>query len=174
MNNFDKFSIKVILLFLLAIYLFFYWLFYFYTGHNLTVNADYKPIITKSKIYKIYLKWKAQPKKEFVKILTSECKKQKARNIKHCIKVWISINYAESSFKSFDLGLQSKDKSIKRGVKQYNKYWYKAKDWFFFYGDKNKVWKSNYCTSEESSWSKKWCPNGRKNFDRIYFNINFN
>ena len=69
---------------------------------------------------------------------------------------------------SMSVLVASKDKSIKRRVTSYNKYRYKAQDWYFFYGDKGSLGKSRYCTSEVSSSSKVWCPFWRKNFDSFY------
>ncbi len=137
---------------------------------------DYKVFdkkVDKISYEKLSIKWVKKPPFKLYSSLKDECTKQKARNIKHCIKTWISLNYAESSFKTLDLWLKSKDTSIKYWVKQYNKYWYKSKNWHFFYWDKNEIWKSNYCVTEHSSWSKKWCPNWKINFEKIYFNLHF-
>lgn len=105
--------------------------------------------------------------------LKIECINQKARNIEHCLRTWLSIAYAESTWnvKNNYFWLTSEDKSIKSWVTRYNKYWYKAKSWFFFYWDRWKLWASHYCTDEHSSWSKLGCPNGRKNFDHIFFQL---
>ena len=127
------------------------------TYQNLLDNSTVKPP------FKIYSRLKDQ------------CFEQNVKNKEHCIKVWLSIAYAESSWKDYStpFGLQSKDKWYKKWVKSYKKYWYKAKNGFFFYGDWWKYWPSRYCPSEESSGSTKWCPNGRKNFDNTFSQINF-
>lgn len=105
--------------------------------------------------------------------LRNECSVQNAKNQFHCIKTGLSIAYAESSWKDLytPFGLQSKDKSVKKWVKSYNKYWYTAKNGFFFYGDWGQYGRSHYCTDEESSGSKKGCPNGRKNFNKVYYSL---
>ena len=84
--------------------------------------------------------------------------------------MWIAK--AESNFKWGDhwyFGMVgSKDKSISRRVKSYNRYRYKADNGFFFYGTRGKLSKSHYCTSEESSNSPVGCPFGSRNFDSFY------
>lgn len=121
---------------------------------------------------KLKIKWKKPPFKIYSK-LKDECFKQDVKNKKHCIKVWLSIAYAESSWKDnhTPFGLQSEDKSFKKWVSSYKKYWYKAKDGSFFYWKNWKAWKSHYCLSEDSSWIKWWCPNWLKNFNSIFYNI---
>ena len=127
------------------------------TYENLINNSSIKPP------FKIYHQLKDQ------------CFAQKVKNKEHCIKVWLSIAYAESSWKDYKtpFWLQSKEKWFRKWVSSYKKYWYKAKNGFFFYGDWGKLWLSRYCTSEESSGSTKWCPNGRINWDYIYNNLHF-
>jgi len=99
-----------------------------------------------------------------------ECNKQKTKNIHNCIKTTLAVNYAESTWNiPVNFWIRAKDNNIKWFVTRYNKFWYKAKEWSFFYGSDWKVWKSHYCTSEKSSWSVKWCPNGEKNFNYIFF-----
>ena len=99
---------------------------------------------------------------------------QTATDPQHCFGVWLSISNAESNMCNTKTShwcfgmVWAKDKSAYRWVKSYNKYRYKATDGFFFYGDKWILSKSRYCTSEESSKSKVWCPAWRKNFDTIY------
>lgn len=103
---------------------------------------------------------------------------QTATDPQHCFGVWLSISNAESNMckaksSHWCFGLVwAKDKSAYRWVKSYNKYRYKATNWFYFYGDRWQLWKSRYCTSEDSSWSKVGCPAWRKNFDSIYSQYN--
>ena len=105
--------------------------------------------------------------------LERECRVQKVRNNFHCIKTGLSIAFAESSWKNTTtpFGLQSYEKWFRKWVSSYNNHWYKAQDWFFFYWDLGKLGMSHYCTDEESSGSKKGCPNGRKNFDSTWNSI---
>jgi len=120
----------------------------------------------------IQVTWIKKPPKQMYLELKNECLKQKVKNAKHCIKTWLAINFAEASFRTKDLGLQSKDKSVKFWVKQYKKYWYTTKEWWRFYWyNKNKPAETRYCMSEYSSQSIWWCPNWRKNFNIIFFNI---
>lgn len=108
--------------------------------------------------------------KEFAQELMKECKGT-AKSPNHCFIVGASIAKAESNYTDiwwWYFWLQSEEKTINRWIKSYNLYWYKAKDWFFFYWDWGKLGKSQYCTDELSSWSKLWCPNGRKNFHTIW------
>ena len=120
----------------------------------------------------LFIKWTKKPPKYIYLWLKNECIKQKAKEVKHCIKIWLAINYAESSFNSSDLWLQSKDKSFKYWVKQYKKFWYKWKEWgrFYWYNSKKPA-ETHYCMSEESSWSIWYCKNWRNNFNKIFFNI---
>lgn len=108
--------------------------------------------------------------KDLVNWLRNEC--QSATNPNHCFGVGMWIAKAESNYKGGDhwyFGMVgSKDKSISRRVKSYNRYRYKADNWFFFYWDRGQLGKSHYCTSEESSNSKVGCPNGKINFDSFY------
>lgn len=94
----------------------------------------------------------------------------------HCIKTGLSIAFAESSWKESksQFGLQSKKKDVKTWVQKYTKYWFKAQEWGHFYG----YWPwvvapSHYCMSEKSSGKKGYCPNGRKSFNKVFFNIKF-
>ena len=119
------------------------------------------------------ISWSTKPPFKIYSMLKDECFVQDVLNKKHCIRTWLSINYAESSFNSLDLWLTCEDKSVKNWVKKYKKWWYKAQDWHFFYWDWGELGKSHYCTSELSSWSKKWCPFWKINFDSIFFNLKF-
>jgi hypothetical protein len=93
-------------------------------------------------------------------------------NYHHCIKTWLAIAYAESTFNNQNnyFWLMSKDKSIKSWVTRYVKYWYTAKEWSFFYWKNGISGESRYCMSEESSWSVGWCPNWLRNFNYIFMN----
>lgn len=158
----EAFAIVGIILFWLALFAFFF------------MEADAKePKITYDNLY-----IEGTDKKPPFKIyhqLKDECYAQEVNDKTHCIKTGLSIAYAESSWKDHHtpFGLQSKDKSYKKWVSSYKKYWHTATDWFFFYGDWGKLGRSHYCTSEESSGSSKGCPNGKLNFESIYFSLKF-
>jgi len=116
-----------------------------------------------------------EPPFEIYSKLKDECFAQDVEDKEHCIKTGLAIAYAECTWKDYEtpFGLQSKDKSYKKWVSSYKKFWYTARDGHFFYGDWGEYGKSRYCTSEESSWSSKGCPNWRRNFNSVYYNINF-
>jgi hypothetical protein len=136
-------------------------------------KADYKPKITYNNLF---IKWFIKPPFKLYSRLKNECFKQKARNKEHCIKVWLSIAYAESSWKDLSTwyGLQSEKKDTQQWVKQYKLYWWKWKEWgrFYWYSS-NKPAETRYCMSEKSSWSIWYCKNWRKNFNKIFFNLHF-
>lgn len=94
------------------------------------------------------------------------------KNYHHCLKTWLAIAYAESTMDNQNnyFWLTSDDKSIKSWVSRYSKYWYKAKNWAFFYWSNWKAWPSMYCLSEFSSDTNWWCPNWQKNFNHIFLN----
>lgn len=100
---------------------------------------------------------------------------QDATDPVHCFWVWLSISKAESQMWNGWIGhwyfgmMWAKDKSATRRVKSYNKYWYKAQDGKYFYGDKWVMPVSRYCTSEHSSNSSVWCPNGKANYNSIRY-----
>ena len=82
---------------------------------------------------------------------------------KNCFWVWLAINFNETSFKSYSFWMKKND-NFKWFAKNYNKYWYSNKwDMWFFYWRNWIVWKSYYCTEEESSWANGRCPNWLKN-----------
>lgn len=107
-------------------------------------------------------------------ILIKECDNNARISWRHCKILASSIANAESNiwkwayrhnifwinnWKKFN----SDEESIKDWVKRYNKYWYRLHyfPWDFY---KNKwVWVTHYCTSEESSNTKNWCPFWLKN-----------
>lgn len=98
---------------------------------------------------------------------------QSAKDPIHCFWIWLSIAGAESWFKSWRSHwyfwmIRPKDKSSYRRVQIYNTKRYKAKDWYFFYWDRWVLPPSRYCTSEHSSNSAVWCPNGRNNFNATW------
>lgn len=107
--------------------------------------------------------------------LKDECYAQDVRDKEHCIRYWLAVAYAESSWKYYNtpFGLQSAEKWYKKWVRSYNKYWYTATNAHFFYGDWGQYGRSHYCTSEESSGSNYGCPNGRRNAQRVIDSINF-
>jgi len=130
-------------------------------------NASYEGQIT----YEKMIHWSSvKPPFIIYSRLKDECYAQNARDKWHCIKTWLSIAYAECSWKDINtpFWLQSYEKWYKKWVRSYNKYWYKSQNWFFFYWDWWKYGASHYCTSEESSWSHYGCPNWRRNFDNVY------
>ena len=55
-----------------------------------------------------------------------------------------------------------------RWIKSYNRYWYKSPLPYHYYPARGDVSRTRYCTDEESSWSKKWCPNGLKHATYVY------
>jgi len=120
----------------------------------------------------------------FAKNIIKECKST-AKDPIRCIKIWASISGAESSwwyncFKNNCMGMggrkisyKTKKEWVKDWVRRYNKYWYKQKNPNGFYPLKGKKSPTRYCTSEHSSRSKVWCPNGNKNAWAIWNQINF-
>ena len=123
-----------------------------------------KPVV-KNKMTRLEFCNKQWASKEFCERLKKEC--DKTRNGIKCFWVWMSISYAETTtFKHF--WIRRKDNTPEWFAKRWNKYWYKGDGGFFFYWDWGKLWPSHYCTDEHSSWSKKWCPNWRKNFNFMY------
>lgn len=155
----------------IIIWLFIWYCIYIISIFTWKVEADYIKITYDN----LYVKWFKKPPFKLYSRLKNECFKQEARNKEHCIKIWLSIAYAESSWKDnhTPFWLQSKEKGFNKWVKSYNLYWYKAKNQYFFYWKDWKKPKSNYCLSEESSWSQGWCPNGWKNFAKIFYNLTF-
>ncbi len=108
--------------------------------------------------------------------LKDECYAQDVEDKEHCIRVGLSIAFAESSWKDnhTPFWLQSKDKSFKKWVSSYKKYWYKWNEWGHFYWySSDKPAPTRYCMSEESSNSNGFCPNGRKNFNKVFYNLTF-
>jgi len=92
------------------------------------------------------------------------------KNQVHCFGIGLSIAGAEAWFRSWRKHwyfgmIRPKDKSAYRWVQIYKTKRYSAQDWYFFYGDRGVLSPSRYCTSEHSSNSSVWCPNGRKNFN---------
>lgn len=141
--------------------------------HTIITNT---PSVSNEKdpvLYAIEVSWN----EELVNNLWTAC--QTATNPKHCLWVGMSIAKAESNWKSWKHWyfwlMASADKSVENRVWRYNKYWYKATDWYFFYWDRGKLPPSRYCTSEDSSWSSVWCPNGKNNFNsfRLSYKKNF-
>ena len=98
---------------------------------------------------------------------------QSAKDPIHCFWIGLSIAGAEAWFKSWRAHwyfgmIRPKDKSSYRRVQIYNTKRYKAQDWYFFYWDRGVYPPSRYCTSEHSSNSAVWCPNGRNNFNATW------
>lgn len=137
-----------------------------------TTWADEEPKITYANLS---IEWMEKPPFKLYSRLKDECYAQNVKDKAHCIRTWLSIAYAESSWKdlSTPFWLQSKEKWYKKWVKSYKLFWHKAQDWHFFYWDWGELGKSYYCTSEQSSWSNLWCPFWKKNFERIFYNLKF-
>ncbi len=107
--------------------------------------------------------------------LKIECDKN-AINPDHCLRTWLSIAFAESTFWNYGISnnyfwLMSEDKSIKSWVSRYVRFWYTANSWEFFYWSKDKVAKSRYCLSENSSWSVWYCENWLKNYLYMWYKL---
>lgn len=114
--------------------------------------------------------------KTLIAELDEACKESK--NYNHCFGIWLAISKAESQMgnKNTSHGyfgrVGAKDKSTQWFVKAYNKYYYKESkynEWgmFYWYWPKKPA-PTSYCTSEESSKSVWYCPNGRWHFNSIY------
>lgn len=142
-------------------------------------NASYDPKIEK---YRDIMEDKANSKTvdRIIRSCVNQYNKLENKewiNKYKCIKVSFAIMCNESScwkyYKNYSIHWIQKDfnselEAINTFTKTYYKYWYKAKDWSFFYWTANKSAPSRYCTSEESSWSIWHCPNWRKHFDYFY------
>ena len=107
------------------------------------------------------------------KLIINQCKKT-AKDPKRCILAAAAIGLNETNackyaYQNSCFWLQksynSAEESIKDFVKTYNRFWYKYKDWSFFYGHKWISPKSHFCMSEKSSGAKGWCPNWLKHFE---------
>lgn len=111
---------------------------------------------------------------DIAKVVVKECKKQ-TKDPRHCVEMLSSILWSESSggnqcnannctgMQWWSRVYKTKTEGIKDWIQIYNKYWYKAEWMSFFYSPRWQLPKSRYCTSEYSSNSKIWCPNGLKN-----------
>lgn len=98
--------------------------------------------------------------------------KDKALDPRHCVIAWASIVKNESSGgkrcknnNCFWIGggkvkYDTVEKWVEDWVARYIKWWHKAQSASFFYPAKWQVSRSKYCTSEYSSDSSVWCPNG--------------
>ncbi len=110
-------------------------------------------------------------KQDLIDTLRDAC--ETADDPHHCFGVWLAISNAESNMWKAKSShwyfwlVWAKDKSATRRVQTYKRKRYKAKNGYFFYGSKGKLAPSRYCTSEHSSNSNVWCPNGAKNFDTV-------
>ena len=62
--------------------------------------------------------------------LKKECYAQDVRDKWHCIKTGLAIAYAEATWRDdvTPFGLQSADKSYRKWVSSYNRYWINAND----------------------------------------------
>lgn len=111
--------------------------------------------------------------KKLADYVVNECKNT-ALDPKRCITTATMIAKAESNCgidahwhnvwwinegKKYD----SDNKNFDRWLKSYNKFWYKLSKPEHFYPSKWEASKSNYCSSEESTHTKKWCPAGQRN-----------
>lgn len=116
--------------------------------------------------------------KDLAYIIDKWCSKQKDPT--HCMITASYISNAESTmgatstnaFWFTDWVYKTHQKAFDRWLKSYKKYWYTAKDPWWFYAKKWEIPKTRYCMSEHSSWSKLGCPNGRKNAFIIFNKLN--
>lgn len=142
---------------------------------NYGVNqADaYEPKIT---YWKLTSNSTMQPPFKIYHQLKDECYAQDVRDKEHCIRYGLSVAFAESSWKNYTtpFGLKSADKSYRKWVSSYNKYWYTATNAHFFYWDWGEYGRSHYCTEEHSSGSTYGCPNWNKNAQRVIDDLKFN
>ena len=99
------------------------------------------------------------------------------RSVERCVKVSFSIfcnesscwkYYTNNSIHWIQKSFETQIEAINYWTTTYYKWWYKAKEWSFFYGSENWPAPSLYCTSEASSGTYGWCRNGRKNFNYFY------
>lgn len=121
-------------------------------------------------------------RKEIASSLVINCKAL-ADDPVHCIKFWASLVANESGWgykcrkrnqyncSGMDVSAEYKSYNdwVIHWIWKYNKYWYKAKDMSHFYSVEWTLPPTRYCTSEVSSNSSIWCPNGLKN-STIFFN----
>ena len=107
--------------------------------------------------------------------LKDECYAQDVPNKEQCIRIWLAIAKAECSWKDTwtPFWLQSEDKSYKKWVSSFKKYWYKANHMSFFYWANGKAWPSHYCLSEYSSNTEGWCPNWAISSQIVYESLHF-
>ena len=106
--------------------------------------------------------------------------KRKAIDPRHCIIVATSIMWAESSLwkrcsnywcfwiRWWKVKYKSYEEWVEDFVNRYSKWWYKAQSASFFYPSAWQVSRSRYCTSEKSSWTDVWCPNGQKHAQSVW------
>ena len=125
------------------------------------VVKEVKPVIKKETITRLGFCTKQWASKEFCERLKYQC--DKTRNTIKCFWMWMSISFAETSYKFKHFGIMREDNNPEWFAKRWNKYWYKATEMSFFYWENGKTWASHYCTSEESSWTNGWCPNWFRN-----------
>lgn len=111
--------------------------------------------------------------------------KELANDPVHCIKYASSISSAESGWwkkcynnncfwiKAWTIWFKTLNDWVIDWVTRYNKYWWKATSMSQFYAPKWKLPYFRYCTSENSSNSKVWCPFGLKHSTSTFKKINF-
>jgi len=133
--------------------------------------------------YKLYEKvQKLGMEKNLASYVINSCK-ETAINPRRCVITACMIAKAESNmwqnasgnnvwgineWKKYDSVYANFD----RWLKSYNKYWYKSPLPSHYYPPVGKVSKTNYCTDENSSWSKKGCPFGLKHATYAYNFLN--
>ena len=121
------------------------------------------------------------------KLIINKCKRF-TQDVNNCVIAIASIGKAESNaFKhcyhnnclwlaGWRYWYKSVSDSLNHWISKYNKYWYNWK-WKggarFFYSLNWRPSLSRYCTSEVSSWMKKFsCPNGYRNFKAAFRLLN--
>ena len=122
--------------------------------------------------------------KNLAKEIVTVCKSM-AKNPVHCIKYASSVSSAESGWwkscyknncfwiKAWTIWFKTLNEWVIDWVTRYNKYWWKATSMSQFYAPKWKLPYFRYCTSEHSSNSSKWCPNGLKHSSSTFNKITF-
>lgn len=126
-----------------------------------------------AKIMKMWM-WK-----DISAYIINRCKAE-SQNPRQCVIVASFISKAESNMwknahnnNMFGINEWKKYGSLyenfDRWFRSYQKYWYNSPHPKHYYP---KVWETSktcYCTDEKSSNSKKWCPNGRKHSEYVYY-----
>lgn len=118
-------------------------------------------------------------KQDLAVTLVNECK-WTAKDPIHCIKVWASIAWAESTggkvwnnpFGYRNKSYKNEQEAVSAWIKSYNRYWFTATNAHFFYPtDQKYPAPSRFCTDE--SWSGNACPRWNKNFTTMWNKLTF-